>query len=148
MQSRRLERRVAELPPFGDMNALLHSLAGSLLLLAAACHSSHLEPARRLASDDDIRAKILGTWTADTFEGVPGPFSLTFDADGAVRLIHQSISTNETAWRAKDGWLVIAPHGSLSSSSLDHWAIWQLDDHELVFRRGFSTAGAPERFTK
>ena len=130
------------------MNAYLHLLASMLLVLAIGCHSASPEPPRRLASDSDIRAKIVGTWTADSFEGLPGPFSFTFNTDGSALLIREGMATNQTAWRVEDGWVVIASHGTLPSSSLNHWAIWHVDDHELVFRRGFSTAGAPGRITK
>jgi hypothetical protein len=129
------------------MSAPFQSLALLVAVLAVGCRS-HPEPARQLASDADIRAKILGTWAASTFEGLSGPFSFTFDADGSVSLVRLGVATNQTNWRAGRGWVVIAPQQTLPSSSLDHWAIWHVDDHELVFRRGWSTAGSPEKFTR
>jgi hypothetical protein len=129
-------------------SAFGQAFAALLLVLMIGCRSAHHEPSRRLAKDSDIQAKIVGTWTAEIFEGLPGRFSLTFDANNSVRLVRANVSTNETMWRVEQGSVVIAPIDGLTSSSLDHWAIWRVDDHELVFRRGFSLAGPPERFTR
>jgi hypothetical protein len=106
------------------------------------------EPER--VSESAIRQKIPGTWSAKKFEGGTNSLTLTFGADGAVEVRRPDSTVGRAAWRTgNDGWVIVTPEkNALSSNSLDFWEIWHLDDHELAFRRGWSTAGPPERFTR
>src|SRR5882672_4829467 len=131
----------------GTMSTLPRSFVLFLIVFTVGCQSPSESP-RQLASDVDIDSNIVGTWKASSFEGLPGAIAVTFAADGSVRFVRGSIPADQATWHAERGWVVITKSQALSSSSLDHWAIWHISDHELVFRRGFSTAGPPETFTR
>ena len=101
-----------------------------------------------LANESNIRNKIVGKWSAENFEGV-GMLTVDFYLDGLVRIHRPGSPDRHAAWRADGSWLVVTDEkDTMPSNSLGYWCVWHIDDHELVFRRGFSTAGPPERFTR
>ena len=119
----------------------------SAALFAAGCQTQP-KTTHGLANESDIRLKIVGTWSAETFEGT-GKLTLTFGADGSIQAQRPGSQATHAAWRSDGSWLLVtSKKDELVSTSLDYWSVWHIDDHELVFRRGFSTAGPPERFTR
>jgi hypothetical protein len=98
-------------------------------------------------TDEAVRDGIVGKWTSKRFLGMTGPFSFTFEMDGTAELMRDGVATNRTAWRVEDGWVYIAPNGELPPNSDLYWNVLSIDEHNLEFATGFSTAGT-ERFTR
>jgi hypothetical protein len=124
-----------------------------LALLATGCEtateSRTPEQVRRPVNESDIRQNILGTWSAERREGDSGLESMRFTPDGVVEFQRHGLPVGQLAWRIEGGVLVVTPEkDALVSNSLQWWIVWRIDDHELVFRRGISTAGPPERYVK
>jgi len=117
----------------------------AILLGMVGCQT---EPkiSHELASESDIREKIVGTWTGQNYRGEH--LKLHFDAEGAVLIQRTGTPDIHAFWRMDRSWLVVSPKGEQSMTSDDFWGVWHIDDHELIFQTGFSTGGQPERFTR
>ena len=140
--------RGAGLDVLGIMNAhhICLLVLGSVLFLAGCQTRLH-----DFVSEAEIRQWIVGTWLAENFED-GGPLTLTFCMDGSVEVQRAGLPAWHGAWRIDErceGCLIVtSKKDELLSNSLDFWDVWHIDDHELVYRRGFSTAGPPERLTR
>jgi hypothetical protein len=125
--------------------------AGCRHAQSTASQSAHREPKERPTiplSAAEIRQKIAGTWQAEETHW-RCPVTLSFGADGSFELTQPGRDPWRSTWRADRGFVIIMQGSSLPSDSLDYWAIWRVNDHELLFQIGmWSTAEPPERFRK
>lgn len=119
----------------------------AMALLNVGCQTQP-EVEHELAAASDIRAKIVGAWSKDT----PQRSSLTtvsFNADGTVLSQRAGRADVHLNWRVDNSCLIVTlEKNGFPPTSDGYWTVWHIDDHELLFRPGFSTAGPPERFTR
>lgn len=99
------------------------------------------------AKENDIHEKLVGSWTGNNYSGEH--LTLHFGSDGTVLIQRTSAPDVHSFWRTDRAWLVVTSgRDALITSSDDYWSVWHIDDHELVFRRSFSTGGPPLRFIR
>jgi hypothetical protein len=129
------------------------------LLLAGGCcghvqtpNNHHVQrwqgnPPRVPLTEAEIRQKIVGTWKAeDTPWG--GAETISFGADGSFESMQPGRRPWCSTWQVQGGFVVIMQGKSLPSNGEAYWGIWHIDDQDLVFRPGFSTAGPPEWYRR
>jgi hypothetical protein len=117
----------------------------AFLFCAVGCHT---EPkvTHKLASESDIREKILGTWTGDYYDG--SRLTLHFDAAGEVSIQRAGRPDVRALWRSSGSVLVVMPDKNKTPSiGDDHWVVLHIDGQELSFCQGFTT-GPPLRLTR
>src|SRR5689334_21853713 len=122
-----------------------------LTLLGTGCRSVGNASSRHsLASEAEIRAKIVGTWRLVEPTN-RAPVTITFRSDGDYECtsIAPGLSLQHATWQARGSFVQLIKTNYSRTPEYYYWSVWRVDDHELVmFTGGFSAAGPPDRFTR